>query len=195
MLYHQPVYKEDGRMDGESSVKKAYEAILGGDFEQAIARFEEAIALEPANSAAYYKCSITCARSGKWQKAVFYAEKAVELEPNQEEYRFHLQTVQSKQLTIEAEACLAQNPAETENALNMLLEASRLDPLNMEALLLLGAAYASLNRYEEAAVYAREATRLDPEHSAARRLLADVNRKRRAVRAYGGKRRIQKRNR
>jgi cytochrome c-type biogenesis protein CcmH/NrfG len=77
----------------------------------------------------------------------------------------------------------------------MLLEASRLDPLNMEALLLLGAAYASLNRYEEAAVYAREATRLDPEHSAARRLLADVNRKRRAVRAYGGKRRIQKRNR
>src|SRR4051812_23998980 len=109
MLYHHPVYKEDGRMDGESSVRKAYEAILGGDFEQAVVCFEEAISLEPANAAIYYRCSITCARSGKWPKALQYAQKAVELDPEQEEYRFHLDTVRARLLVQEAETMLAQD--------------------------------------------------------------------------------------
>ena len=54
-------------MDGESIVRKAYEAILNGDFEAAIAWFEEAIATDPTNGGVYYKCSITCV-SGKWSK-------------------------------------------------------------------------------------------------------------------------------
>ncbi|MFC5650783.1 tetratricopeptide repeat protein [Paenibacillus solisilvae] len=171
-------------MDGESSLKKAYEAILSGDFEQAIARFEDAIEQDPDNAAPYYRCSITCARSGKWQKALLYAEKAVELDSEQEEYAFHLQTVQAKQLVIEAESLfMAQTSLSSEQALDKLQEASKLDPLNLDALLLLGAAYASLNRLDEAASCALEAIRLDPEHSAARRLLADMNRRRRALRA------------
>lgn len=181
-------------MDGESSVKKAYEAILNGDFEEAVVRFEEAIALEPDNADTYYRCSITCARSGKWSKALHYASQAVELEPEQEEYSYHLQTVRSRQLVVEAEMLLAQKPEEQEQALAMLREAVRLDPLSMEALLMLGAAYASLNRFEEAAEPARAAVRLDPGHSAARRLLSDIGRRRSALRT-GYKRRKRKRNR
>lgn len=180
-------------MDGAESIKKAYEAILGGDFELAIARFEEAIALEPTNAAAYYRCSITCARSGKWPKALQYAEEAVKLAPELEEYRFHLRTVQAKQLVSDAEELLVHTPQDTEYALNMLLEASRLDPLNMEALLLLGAAYVSLNRYDEALIYARGALRLDPEHSAAKRLFANIKRNRQALTRE--QRRKRKRNR
>ena len=105
-------------MDGESSLKKAYEAILGGDFEQAIARFEEAIALEPDNAAAYYRCSITCARSGKWSKALQYAEQAALLDPGQEEYEFHLRTVRAKLLADEAEELLTGQPEEAERALS-----------------------------------------------------------------------------
>jgi tetratricopeptide (TPR) repeat protein len=194
MLYHHHVYKEDGRMDGESVVKQAYEAILSGDFELAIARFEEAISLEPDNAAHYHKCSITCTRSGKWQKALQYAEEAVRLEPEQEEYRFHLQTVRAKVLVQEAEAALEQNPKDIENAIGMLQEATRLDPLNVEALLLLGACFASQGRFDEAAACAREAIRLNPDHSAARRLFADVNRRRRKLRGQG-QRRKRKRNR
>ncbi|MBW7473415.1 tetratricopeptide repeat protein [Paenibacillus oenotherae] len=181
-------------MDGESSIRKAYEAILSGDFEQALARFEEAIALEPDQGVHYYKCSITCARSGKWQKALHYAEQAVALEPAQEEYRFHLQTVQSRWRVIEAEALLSREGTEGEKAIAMLCDAIRLDPLNLDALLILGAAYAARNRFEEAAVCAKDALRLDPEHSAARRLLADVRRSRLALRTYK-QRRQRKRNR
>lgn len=181
-------------MDVDGLVKKAYEAILSGDFELAIQRFEEAIALDPDNGAVYYKCSITCARSGKWQKALLYAERAALLDEEHEEYRYHYQTVQAKAMVSDAESLLSQSPAQTDRALAMLIEASRMDPLNMEALLLLGAVYASLRRYDEGAAYAREATRLDPEHAAARRLYLELKRKSKALRAYGS-RSTRKRNR
>ncbi|QHT60561.1 tetratricopeptide repeat protein [Paenibacillus lycopersici] len=183
-------------MDVESRIKKAYEAILAGDYEQAIGRFEEAIALEPDNGAVYYKCSITCARSGKWQKALQYAEQAVQLDGEHEEYVYHLQTVKAKAMVSDAEQLLSQSPspAHTEHALSMLIEASRMDPLNMEALLLLGSVYGSLRRYDEGAAYAREAVRLDPEHAAAKRLYMELKRKSRALRAYG-QRSKRKRNR
>lgn len=175
--------------------KKAYEAILNGDFEQAITHFEAAIEQDPGNADAYYRCSISCARSGKWQKALHYAEQAVQLDSEHEEYAFHLQTMQAKQFVVEAEVLLEmQTSLGTEQALEKLQEASRLDPLNFEALLLLGAAYASLNRLDEAASCALEAIRLNPEHSAARRLLADMNRRRRALRT-NNKRRKPKGNR
>ncbi|NBD22556.1 tetratricopeptide repeat protein [Paenibacillus glycinis] len=181
-------------MDVDSSVKKAYEAILSGDYEQAIQRFEEAISLDPENGALYHKCSITCARSGKWQKALHYAEQAVLLDSEHEEYGYHLQTVRAKAIVSDAEQLLSQSPANAEHALSMLIEASRMDPLNMEALLLLGSVYSSLRRYDEGAAYAREAVRLDPEHAAARRLYTELKRKSRALRAYG-QRSKRKRNR
>ncbi|MFC4808520.1 tetratricopeptide repeat protein [Paenibacillus sp. GCM10023250] len=181
-------------MDVESCVKKAYEAILNGDYELAIQRFEQAIELEPDNGAVYYKCSITCARSGKWQKALQYAETAVQLDAAHEEYGYHLQTVKAKALVSEAGQLLTQSPAETDRALSMLIEASRMDPLNLEALLLLGSAYASLRHYDEGVTYAREAVRLDPEHAAARTLYAELRRKGRALRAYS-QRSKRKRNR
>ncbi|WP_274651620.1 tetratricopeptide repeat protein [Paenibacillus humicola] len=180
-------------MDGESVVKKAYEAILSGDFELAIVRFEEAIALEPENAAFCYKCSITCARSGKWPKALHYAEEAVRLEPEQEEYRFHLQTVRAKQLIHEAETLLAQSMDEAAAAIVKLREASRLDPLSVEALLLLGAAYSAQGRLDEASQCAREAVRLEPGHTAARKLLSDIRRRKRLW-GYGQTRK-RKRNR
>ena len=65
MLYHQPVYKEDGQMDGESCIRKAYEFIFNSDFEEAIHWFELAIEAEPDNASYYHKCAVSCARSGK----------------------------------------------------------------------------------------------------------------------------------
>lgn len=168
-------------MDGESCIKKAYEAILDGDYEQAIGWFEEAIELEPDHASHHYKCSITCLRSGKTQKALYHAERAAALDPASDEFRFQLQTVQAKLLVREVEALLGKTPPETDRAIEKLKYAAMLDPLNVEVLLLLGATYASLKRYEEAAEYAQEAMKLDPHHSAAQRLLADVNRKMRGT--------------
>ncbi|UVI32420.1 hypothetical protein [Paenibacillus spongiae] len=182
-------------MVGESSLKKAYEAILNGDYELAVLRFEEAIALEPQQADYHYKCSITCARSGKWQKAIYHAEQAVMLDSDHEEYNYHLQTVQAKQLVLESEALLGLSPPDSEGAIAKLRLAVNKDPLNLETFLLLGALYDSLAQYEQAAEFAEEAIRLDPQHSAAQRLYADVTQKQRRSKGQGANRRNRRKNR
>jgi Tfp pilus assembly protein PilF len=181
MLYHQPVYKEDGQMDGESCIKKAYEYIFNSDFEQAIYWFEQAIAAEPENAFYYHICAVSCARSGKWLKAKQHAEYALKLEPEHAEYQYHLQTVEAKLLLAEADILLAKVPPKLDEAAELLEKAAMLDPLSFGAYYTLGVLYASRGQYDQATKNAREAVRLDPGHSAARRLFADVNRKRRML--------------
>lgn len=166
-------------MDGESCIKKAYEFILNSDFEQAIYWFEQAIATEPENASYYHKCAVSCARSSKWTKAKQYAEAALRLDPEHAEYQYHLQTVEARLLLAEADLLLAAEPPKLEEAAELLNQVTVLDPLSFEAFYTLGVVYYSLGLLDEAAVNAREAMRLDPGHSAARRLFADVNRKRR----------------
>ncbi|MGO4183070.1 tetratricopeptide repeat protein [Paenibacillus sp. MCAF9] len=169
-------------MDGESCMKKAYEFIFNSDFEQAIYWFEKAIEVEPENAFYYHTCAVSCARSGKWTKAKQHAESAVRLAPELAEYRYHLQTVEAGILQAEANFLLAKVPPELHEAAPLLERAALLDPLSFDAFYTLGVLYASLSQYDKAVINAREAMRLDPSHSAARRLFADVNRKRRLLR-------------
>lgn len=181
-------------MDGESCIKKAYEFIFNGDFEQAIFWFEQAIALEPDQATFHHICSVSCARSGKWAKAKLHAEEALRLNPEHDEYRYHLQTVEARLLLLDADLLLAANPPKLTEAVEILIKASIMDPLSFQAFYTLGVVYASLQQYDKATINAREAMRLDPSHSAARRLFADVNRKRRMLQG-GIKARKRKRNR
>lgn len=173
-------------MDGESCIKRAYEFILNSDFEQAIYWFERAIEVEPGNASYHHKCAISCTRSGKWTKAKQYADSALALEPDNAEFRFHLQTVESKLLLTEAKLLLLNEPNKPDEAIVMLVEATRLDPLCFEAFYTLGVVYSSLGKLDEAVASAREALRLEPEHSSARTLFADVSRKRRLERLKNG---------
>ncbi|MBD2869686.1 tetratricopeptide repeat protein [Paenibacillus arenilitoris] len=177
-------------MDGESCIKKAYEFIFNSDFEQAIYWFEQAIAADPNNASYYHKCAVSCARSGKWAKAKLHADAAVKLDPEHPEYHYHLQTVEAGMFRNDADLLLASDPPKLSEAAELLKRAAALDPLSFEAFYKLGVVYSELNRLDEAAASAKEAMRLDPAHSAARRLLADVNRKRRLLRV-----RINARNR
>lgn len=169
-------------MDGESCIRKAYEYIWNNDFEEAIHWFERAIAAEPDNAGYYHKCAVSCARSGKWSKAKVYAEAAERLEPSNEEYRYHAQVIQSRLLLAEAEGLLALSPPNLHEAEPLLRQAIHLDPLSFDCYYTLAMVHAAGGRLDEAADDAREAIRLNPQHSAARRLFADVNRKRRMLR-------------
>ncbi|MGO4544935.1 tetratricopeptide repeat protein [Paenibacillus sp. 2TAB23] len=169
-------------MDGESCIKKAYEFILNSDFEQAIYWFEQAIEAEPENAFFHHTCAVSCARSGKWAKAKQHAETALALDESSAEYKYHLQVVEAKLLLADADMLLAKVPPKLAEAAELLEQAARLDPLSFDAFYTLGVLYASQHMYEKAAHHAREAMRLDPGHSAARRLFADVNRKRRMMR-------------
>ena len=160
-------------MNGEEAIRRAYDAILKHDFEQAISWFERAIELEPACAAYHYKLSITYARSNKLAKAIHHAREAVRLDPHDEHYLFHSNHLQARELTMQAERIFEDSDGKLWLAVALLKKATELDPLSLEALLLLGVAYSRLNEYHAAVQAVKELLRLDPQHSLGRRLLRE----------------------
>lgn len=154
-------------MNGDEMIKKAYDAILHHDFDKAISWFEEAIMKEPENAAFHHKLSISYARSGKLNKAVEHAEIACMLDKQQEEYRFHLKTLQAMKMTQKAEQLLKENPEQVHRVQKMLIEALRLDPLCSSAHVFLGVAYAQQQQFDLANQHLNEAIKLDPKNAAA----------------------------
>lgn len=164
-------------MDGESCIRKAYDYILHGDFESAIHWFELAIKAEPDNAGYYHKCAVSCARSNKWAKAKHYADTAIALEPDNSEYVYHSGLIRSRLLLEEAGALLATAPPRLLEAGEKLAEAIALDPLSFEGFYSLAMVRYTEGDYARAGELAKEALKLDPQHSAARRLYADARRK------------------
>lgn len=160
-------------MDGEEEIKRAYESILRSDFEQAINWFEQAIALEPDNAAYHYKLSITCARSNRLFRAIEHAESAVRLEPDNDTYRYHLRHLNARELVGKAQRCFDRNQDQLYLAAAYLKQAVSLDPLNVNAFLLLALAHAGLEEYDGAIRALNELLKLNPQHESARRLLDD----------------------
>lgn len=160
-------------MDGKQQIKKAYESILGNDFEQAIEWFEQAVAREPENADYHYKISITYVRSNKLNKALVHAQTAFELAAGNKEYRYHLQNLQALKLAQQAEQYLQESSEHLDLAIPLLQRAITLDPLCMQAHLLLGFAHGGEGNYQLAAEAVKEALKLDPQHQIAKRLLDD----------------------
>ncbi|MFC5448118.1 tetratricopeptide repeat protein [Paenibacillus aestuarii] len=158
-------------MNGENQIQKAYESILGHDFEKAIEWFEKAIAAEPHNAAYHYKLSITYARSNKLHKAIEHATKAVELESGSETHRYHLKVLRARELAEQAHKEL-KGAKQTERAIFLLKQALVLDPLFIEAYLTLAEVFASRRDYENAYKTVMEGLRLEPFHEIAKQQAA-----------------------
>jgi tetratricopeptide (TPR) repeat protein len=154
-------------MNGEIQIQKAYESILGQDFEKAIEWFEKAIAAEPNNAAYHYKLSITFARNNKLLNAIEHAAKALELEKENEAYRYHLQVLHARELVDKAQKQLSIQSEHAERAIFLLKEAIVLDPLAIEAYLILGEAFAFRKDFTRAYQTVMEAVRLEPNHELA----------------------------
>jgi Flp pilus assembly protein TadD len=176
MLYHHELLEGGSAMDSDDKIQKAYESILNHDFEQAIEWFEQAVKEEPNNPDHHYKLSITFARSNKLDKALLHARKAYGLDQNNEKFRFHLRHLLGRWHVVEAEKCFEAD-GKLSKAVSLLKEAIRLDPLNFEAYLLLGIAYAEMGEYKRAVKALDEALELDPHNEMAKKLIMAYNRK------------------
>lgn len=158
-------------MEQNPYIRKAYEAIVNQDYEQAAEWFEKSVKQEPDNASFHYRYSITLARSDKLAKALEHAERAAALEPDSAAYRMHLNMLFARQLLREADGLLAENEAATlVSAIGKLEEAARLDPLSVEALLVLAVAYRRKGRLHDARCAVADALKLDPEHREANEL-------------------------
>ncbi|CAG7611447.1 hypothetical protein PAESOLCIP111_01380 [Paenibacillus solanacearum] len=164
-------------MNGEEAIKKAYESILKHDFASAVVWFERAIALDPNCAAYHYKLSITYARSNKLEKATLHAKEAVRLDPNDEHYAMHYRHLQAKELLFRAERLFDESDEQLWLAVELLKQAVELDPLSVEAYLLLSIAYSQLEDYSLAIRAVKELLKLNPDHPVASRLLEEYGRK------------------
>jgi tetratricopeptide (TPR) repeat protein len=160
-------------MDGKHHIQKAYESIINQDFEQAVEWFEKAVLDEPLNAFFRYSLSITYARSNKLNKAIEHAREACRLEPNTDNFKLHLNTLKAKRLLLKADQWLYKDHRRMDKAISLLKCAVILDPLSLEALLMLALAYGIQERYDEAVHILEEALRLDPLHLEVTQLLAE----------------------
>lgn len=164
-------------MNGEDQIQKAYESILSQDFDKAIEWFEKAIIAEPNNAAYHYKLSITYARSNKLSNAIEHASKATQLEQDNQVYRYHLQVLHARELVDKARRQLSAQSEHAERAIFLLKEAIVLDPLAIEAYLILGEAFAFRKDYGRAYQTVMEAVRLEPNHELAKQQAARYQQK------------------
>ncbi|WP_052339619.1 tetratricopeptide repeat protein [Gorillibacterium massiliense] len=186
-------------MVGADWIRKAYHAILAGDFEQAAICFEEAVSLEPENAEYHHKLSVTYSRSGRLERALSTAQKAVKLDPDNQVYKQQMQQVKSKELLAKASVRLDKltaQPAtgdlgnhggillplsgdglesELLDTIVMLRKAIHLDPLSGEAYLLLAVACGAVGDDQEAVWNVSEALRLNPGLPDGKRLYAQYS--------------------
>lgn len=154
---------------GKFYLKEAYHAILQNDFQKAIDAFEKAIKCEPTNASYHYKLSITYSRNGDMIEALKSAKKAAELQPNNRIYRYHLQILQAKNLVVFA-AYEMQNGILSVEVEKSLLQAKTLDPLNIEAGLLLGLYYGERGQLDLALNEFNQILNLEPVNKDAKQL-------------------------
>ncbi|MGG6309552.1 tetratricopeptide repeat protein [Paenibacillus macerans] len=161
-------------MKVEDYLQKAYRSIYENDFEQALAWFEQALAIQPDHADVHYRYSITCARSGRLDKALQHARLAAALDPAQEEYKLHDARLQAMELTRMARKQLEKTDGKrkpaAEPASRMLKRAVELDPLSVDAQVWLAIAYGELEWYESALQAVREASALPLDDAVAKQL-------------------------
>lgn len=180
--------REDGQQVAHNPyIRKAYEAIVSQDYNQAAGWFAKAVEQEPDNAAHHYRYSITLARSDKLAKALEHAERAVALEPGSALYRMHLDMLKARRLLGEADGLLSESgPDSLEAAVARLEEATRLDPLSVEALLVLAEACRRTGRTDKALRAVTDALKLDPGHREAIQLLEELRNAKREHTETGG---------
>ncbi|OEG00329.1 hypothetical protein BHF71_00005 [Vulcanibacillus modesticaldus] len=152
----------------KSYLKEAYKAIYQNDFQKAILAFKKAINCDPTNASYYHKLSITYSRNGDMKEALAAAKKAYELSQNQN-YRYHLQILQSKNLVLLAAEKIDKGIF-LKDVEKMLIHAKTLDPLNIDAYFLLGIYYGETKLYSKSIKEFNLLLNLNPYHQKARQL-------------------------
>lgn len=126
----------------------------GGDLQNAVAAYRQAVSLAPEMVEAHFKCGVALHRLGALETAADHYRRAIRLTPHVAELHFNL-----------AHACTELNHFDC--AETAYREAIRLQPDNPTAFYNLGLLYKSLGRYADAVSQFERALRIRPDYAEA----------------------------
>jgi len=171
---------------------------LDGELEESLAAYQRALAKDPSSALLYRKVAEMLARAGRPDEAVPYAQRALELDPDDADVRVFLGTLHRLRRDVAAaEAVLLEpdgSPLDADSALllyGLYADANRdddalriarwmvrSDPTNLRSYFALARAYEKMERYPEAERALRQALQQHPESLAVYSALARGRRQR-----------------
>jgi tetratricopeptide (TPR) repeat protein len=145
-------------------IKEGMQSNNQGRYADAVAKYNEALKLDPENAQANYEMAFTLLSSGKGNEGIPYAEKAIK-------------TSTSAQLTAACYDMLGSmydNDHQTQKAIEAYKNGIQVNPKYQRLYYNLGLTYFRNKQFAEAETNAIEAIKLDPKHAGSLRMYALV---------------------
>jgi len=147
------------KISADSLIKQGVELGHNKKYDEAIAKFNEALKLNPDNQLANYELAYNLFISGKGNEALPYLEKVVKLNPKAGGAFDMLGTIYD-------------NNKQPEKAIDYYLQGIKGDPEYQRLYFNVAITYYKTGKYTEAEQYAIDAIKLDPKHSGSQRAYA-----------------------
>jgi len=135
-----------------------------GKYTEAIAKYNEALKLDPENAQANYEMGFTLVQSGKGNDGVPYVEKAIEKS----------NSLQLKAACYDMLGSIYDNDHQTQKAIEAYKNGIQVNPKYQRLYYNLGLTYFRNKQFAEAEANAIEAIKLDPKHASSLRMYALV---------------------
>jgi len=133
-----------------------------GKYAEAIAKYNEALKLDPENAQANYEMGFTLVQSGKGNDGVPYVEKAIEKS----------NSLQLKAACYDMLGSIYDNDHQTQKAIEAYKNGIQVNPKYQRLYYNLGLTYFRNKQFAEAEANAIEAIKLDPKHASSLRMYA-----------------------
>ena len=120
-----------------------------GKLDEAIAKTQEAVALNPNHASAQFNLGFLLSQKGRMDEAIRHARIAVKLDPKNNDARYNL-------------AYFLQTKGKNRDAAQLYREILKVNPNYVRAQFHLGVILTSMGKFEEAAIHCKKAAELVP---------------------------------
>jgi tetratricopeptide (TPR) repeat protein len=166
--FFSPAFSQTG--DAKLLVKEGVALHDSGKYEQAIAKYNDAIKTDPAYSSAYYELGYTLYTTGKAAEAIPYLEKTLKIDP-------------TSAGAYDMLGSIYDDNKEYDKAIDYFKKGIAAAPAYQRLYFNTAISYLNQKKYSDAESYAIEAIKLDPKHASSQRAyaMATFNQNKRGV--------------
>ncbi|SEP42179.1 tetratricopeptide repeat protein [Mucilaginibacter sp. OK283] len=158
-IAYAPVAFGQTKDDAKALVKEGIALHNAGKYDEAIAKYNEALKIDPDYSSAYYELAYTLFSTGKGNDAIAYLEKTLKLDPKLAGAYDMLGSIYD-------------DDKQPDKAIEYYKKGIEANPKYQRLYYNLSVAYLRQKKYAESENYAVEAIKLDPKHASSQRAYA-----------------------